>query len=370
MKRCLSTGNLSTNDPFVSVGLNKKAKKQRQKGQKDISATQPLTVTVDDCALMSAAVMDTVIESVINPSLILNPSAVNLCECDKLKVEMSSLIKTIAQLSAKVEFLMSFLGLESDNEPSDRSQHPQGHSVSSNSNRPSDGNSAASSGSNGSRNNLPSYANAARSKPTQLSTQMRQAVMSAVYVDLHSKSARANNIVVNGVPKMNEMDDKSLVMELCEKEFNLQPVIKLCKRLGKPVTNKTQSLLVTLDSTDHAKTILSDAKLLRKSHNDFVRENVFINADLTQAEATVAYEERCRRRRQREVRANYQHQQHQPQQQQQQHTMGSMGTHPPAPAGVSHSKLDATVQVFQPTATSGRPASSSHLPALSHGPVV
>ena len=111
------------------------------------------------------------------------------------------------------------------------------------------------------------------------------------------------------------------------------------------------------------KTILSDAKLLRKSHNDFVRANVFRNADLTQAEASVAYEERCRRRRRREARVNDQQQQ---QQLQQQHNIGNHGD---APAGVSHSILDATVQMFQSAANSGMLTSSSHQSAMSNNPV-
>ena len=60
--------------------------------------------------------------------------------------------------------------------------------------------------------------------------------------------------------------------------------------------------------------ILSNAKQLRNSVNDCVRANVFINPDLTNAEAAVAYEERCRRRLQREERSSkQQQQQHLPQ---------------------------------------------------------
>ena len=59
-------------------------------------------------------------------------------------------------------------------------------------------------------------------------------------------------------------------------------------------------------------------------------------------------------------------QQQQQQLQQQQHTSGNHGD---APAGVSHSTLDATVQVFQPAATSGMLTSSSHQSALPNNPV-
>jgi hypothetical protein len=72
--------------------------------------------------------------------------------------------------------------------------------------------------------------------------------------------------------------------------------VKHCRRLVKAAANKPQNLLVSLESPDHVRCILSNAKQLRNSVNDCVRANVFINPDLTNAEAAVAYEERCRRR--------------------------------------------------------------------------
>ncbi len=139
--------------------------------------------------------------------------------------------------------------------------------------------------------------------------------MSAVYVDLHSKSARSNNIIVTGLPKIEKTGDKDTFVEMIEHEFNFRPTVKHCRRLGKASDNKPQNLLVSMESPEQVKCILSNAKKLRNSTNDCVRANVFINPDLTKAEAAVAYEERCRRRLQREERTSKQQQQ----QQQQQH---------------------------------------------------
>jgi len=343
MKRCLSTGNVSSNDQFVTV-TNKKANTQRQKINQT-SATQPVLPPV--MIPSSQTAIDNAINSVLNQadnghricgssssssnsiSTIAKPC--DTCRCVELKAEMNIMINTIAQLSTKVEFLLSFLGLEDDPSMSAVVNQAQAQQSSV----------TQTSSTSGSQSITLSYANVARPKSTQLSSQMRQAVMSAVYVDLHSKSARANNIIVSGVPKIEGSEDKYLIVELIEKEFNLQPIIKQCKRLGKVVNNKSQNLLVTLESIDHVKTILSDAKQLRKSHNHFVRENVYINADLTKAEASVAYEERCRRRLQRAGRTK---QQQQPLQQQ--HSDGN------APLGVSKPQLNATVPEFQPTTSS------------------
>jgi hypothetical protein len=339
MKRCLSTGTVSTDDAFI-MKTNKKAKKLRQKNQKGMdNATQSSTNDCNDSLPMSQNDMDDVINAVINPvdtnqisiggsNSIPGSIIINTNNCDLLKAEINSLNTIIAQLNIKVDFLMSFLGLKDD----DSITQPQAQSASQ-SNPTNDV-------LKGSQNNSSStsYANVARSKTstTQLSSQLRQAVVSAVYVDLHSKSARANNIIVSGLPKLDRTDDKDTVLELIGTEFNIMPTIKQCRRLGKPLANKPQNLLVTLESLDHVNVILSSAKQLRSSYNDFVRANVYINSDLTKAEAAVAYDERCRRRLQREDRSS--RQQHHQQQQK-------------VSNGEPSSKLNATVPEFRSTTT-------------------
>ena len=176
MKRCLSTGsvsgNSSTNDSFVTVVNNKKAKKGRQKSQ--ISATQPLTANNNVPGSISLTEMDSVISSVVN---CVDSDHGSCCsQCEKLKFEMSSMMSNITQLSHKVEFLLSFLGL--DNDPSNLAQVQP-------SSRDRSGSTSNSAVPDASQSNKVSYANAARTKPTQLSSQMRQAVMSA---DLECKS--------------------------------------------------------------------------------------------------------------------------------------------------------------------------------------
>jgi len=126
MKRCLSTGNVSSNDQFVTV-TNKKAKTQRQK-MNQTSATQPVLPPV--MIPSSQTAIDNAINSVLNQadnghricgssssssnsiSTIAKPC--DTCRCVELKAEMNIMINTIAQLSTKVEFLLSFLGLEDD----------------------------------------------------------------------------------------------------------------------------------------------------------------------------------------------------------------------------------------------------------------
>ena len=48
----------------------------------------------------------------------------------------------------------------------------------------------------------------------------------------------------------------------------------------------------------------SNARRLRQSSDDFIRQNVFINTNLTRAESKAAYELRCRRRAAANARMN------------------------------------------------------------------
>lgn len=70
----------------------------------------------------------------------------------------------------------------------------------------------------------------------------------------------------------------------------------------KPRRNKLQSLLVTLDSVESVQQILRKTRHLRQSTDHYIRTSIFINEDLSKVEAKVAYEERCRRRQDRQNR--------------------------------------------------------------------
>jgi hypothetical protein len=361
MKRCLSTGNVNsassaTDDPFV-VTVNKKARKQRQATKRTLtSATQPNIDTSTNDVSLSQTDIDMIISSVATPK-ISHESGFSVekrdsdSECNSLRAEINSLNAVITQLNTKVEFLLSYLGLKDDNQIN----HSQEQSV------PVPQSSPSTTTIRGPQTSTMTYASAACAKSgTQLSSQLRQAVVSAVYEDLHSKSTRANNIIVTGLPKLESKDDKESFLEMIEYEFNIKPTVKYCRRLGKAMANKTQNLLVALGSPEDVKIILSGAKQLRSSQNDFIRANVFVNADLTKAEAAVAYQDRCRRRQQREERSTKQRQQ-----QQQQQQLGSNGN-APLFVSVSNSQLNATVSAFQPSAqtipTTIGPTSSLQLP--------
>jgi hypothetical protein len=153
-----------------------------------------------------------------------------------------------------------------------------------------------------SRSNQPADQNSSRSAHRNRSCerQLKQDAVTAMYVDLNKKQRRANNIVISGLPP-SDCDAKAATEFLraeFEWDFELWPGVSVvqCRRLGKPQENKVQPLLVTLHNREQAEYYIRNAKLLRSSLDDWVKENVFINADMTPSEAKAAYELRVKRR--------------------------------------------------------------------------
>jgi len=116
-----------------------------------------------------------------------------------------------------------------------------------------------------------------------------------MYVDIELKQRRAKNIVISGVPHTN--DDFSYVTNLLAEEFDWHYIPTVgCKRIGRQVDARVQPLLVTFESREDASYLVANARHLRESLDPAVRQNIYISADLTPAEAKAAYEIRCRRR--------------------------------------------------------------------------
>ena len=136
-------------------------------------------------------------------------------------------------------------------------------------------------------------------------TKLRQSLVAAVYIDQRERDNRSSSFIISGLPTSAVHSDTSIVKELCSNEFHVDIDIVNTKRLGKASTSttssssslvKVQPVLVHVRNAEHAKLIISSARRLRQSAVPLIRENVFINPNLTKAEATAAYELRCRHR--------------------------------------------------------------------------
>ena len=125
-----------------------------------------------------------------------------------------------------------------------------------------------------------------------------EAVVAAVYADQRDKERRARSVIVSGLALSSDSSDAVGIQRLCMLEFGIDPLITHTRRLGSE-SGRVRPLLVGVQSADVASQIVSHAKKLRSSSDDYVRNNVFINRNLTKVEARLAYEERCRRRHHR-----------------------------------------------------------------------
>ena len=107
-----------------------------------------------------------------------------------------------------------------------------------------------------------------------------------------------DSVVISGLPEVDDVDDKTIFTEFCENNLTVKPSVVSCKRLGKTdgqIRQKPRLLLVQLTSEDNVKALRASARILRRSDNAAVR-TVFINPDLTPAQAKLANERRQRRR--------------------------------------------------------------------------
>jgi len=129
---------------------------------------------------------------------------------------------------------------------------------------------------------------------------------SSVAVEVHRTladlSKRRRNVVVSGLPETCQTDshtDEQAFLKLCEENFSQKPVLSYlgCRRLGKYIGGpKPRKLLVHLTSENIATDLLAEAKKLRYSDDPILASTVYLNPDMSPAEAKIAYERRQQRR--------------------------------------------------------------------------
>ena len=140
------------------------------------------------------------------------------------------------------------------------------------------------------------------SKRQHRSDSFQQSVVAAVYVDQSLQKQRESSLIVTGLQPVAGTSDSELFRSLCLAEFNTGPDIVTTRRLGHSKPSKTQPLLVYLKQTEQAQYFINHAKSLRQSSKLAVRDKVFINRNMTKAEAAAAYQIRLQRRQAQERR--------------------------------------------------------------------
>ena len=144
-------------------------------------------------------------------------------------------------------------------------------------------------------------------QPT-ITTNTEPGVLASVHAELAEVQRRKCNIVVSGLPNSESVDDDcSLFLKICEENVSVKPVIvrDRCRRLGKPSGDKPRPFLVVFHNEQAVADILYVARDLRISDNEYVKHNVYLNRDLTKAEAELAYRKRVARRLRNQTRNQY-----------------------------------------------------------------
>jgi hypothetical protein len=108
--------------------------------------------------------------------------------------------------------------------------------------------------------------------------------------------SREASVIVSGLASADNASDSDLFSAFCAAELHLEPDIASTKRLGRLQAGKVQPLLAYLKQAEQAKQLIANAKWLRLSSDPVTKEKVYINPNLTRAEAAAAYEVRTQRR--------------------------------------------------------------------------
>ena len=121
-------------------------------------------------------------------------------------------------------------------------------------------------------------------------------------MDQAIKKRRENSVTVTGLASTTTKPDAELFTQLCAAELHVQPDVVSVKRLGRLQSGRVQPLLVYLKQADQTKQLISSIRLLRRSADPCIREKVFINLNMTKAEAEAAYKVRVQRRQMQQLR--------------------------------------------------------------------
>jgi len=189
-------------------------------------------------------------------------------EIQSLKSEVTVLKNTIATLTTQINFLLSFVGAVDSAPPTIHTQTVCGLESAAVPVQSGQGASAS----------AHSCAEISRQPSTQVpgvgvgvgGATMREAAVTAMYMEKAERDRREASLIATGFPTSNSASDRESVSRLIESEFDVRPDINFTKRLGQRLSDKPQPLLVYLKDTAQAQHIVSQARQLRHSRDEYV----------------------------------------------------------------------------------------------------
>lgn len=117
--------------------------------------------------------------------------------------------------------------------------------------------------------------------------------LAAVHKEMADKKRRAKNIIVIGLKPEPGQGDEITFTQFMEGNLGVKPALARGKsrRLGATQPGKTQPLLITFNSEETARDVLREGPKLKN-----LTPRIYLNPDLTPAEALAAYKQREKRR--------------------------------------------------------------------------
>ena len=115
-----------------------------------------------------------------------------------------------------------------------------------------------------------------------------------VHRTVHDLNRRKCNVIVSGLPEVDDADDTELFTSICENYLSCKLVVLKCRRMGKKSTGKPRRLLIRLRNESAAQDLLKSARRLRQSTDPTVAQHMYINEDLSPEAAKLAFEARQR----------------------------------------------------------------------------
>jgi hypothetical protein len=316
LSSCLESGNTNDNSSTrktsslsVNSAINVKSKtKQTQPAAVAVatlasSGAEDNATCENNCAKVSSRITATTDEQIT----LLAPITATVGGIEyigEFKEDPSTLIRLvqrqqleISRLQTQLNYVLSFLGIDEGDIsiPNDTAHSDRFVSLPNLSHSPQDAPAASSEV----LNDLPSWTEVVRRKQiSKKPSNLQQSVVAAVYVDQSLKKRRETSLIVSGLEPSPGKADSELFSSLCSNELHIQPEVVKTKRLGNDNSSsvKPRPLLVILRETDQAQQLISSARLLRRSSNQAIRDRVYINPNLTKAEAEAAYLLRVKRR--------------------------------------------------------------------------
>jgi hypothetical protein len=282
-------------DTVISIPDVPDAKKSRAKSVKSIKNKNAAPTALATLQHAQSVVVSDSVHSQTEP-LAIDHNTEELSELRKLVSGQQLVIK---KLLGQVDFLLSFLGItemqmESVTGDSSASESAIGPQNESSANLVDHGASREDED-QASWSTVAKRPQGRRHDVLQHET-FQQSVVTAVYVDQTVKKHRETSVIVSGLAPNDSVSDSELFNTLCSTEFHFEPEIASTKRLGQLQADKIQPLLVHLKQGEQAKQLVANAKQLRRSTNQITRDKVYINPNLTRAEAAAAYQVRVLRR--------------------------------------------------------------------------